>query len=99
MNWQDPAAVFELKQEGPSSGSLKPGAVMVGRVVVTDGGVVAANRQIKIIVQRVLQNHAFNIHAKHVVGSASPSIDVVRSSFEDDFSQKLEFVRNVRSNK
>src|SRR6267378_3734391 len=87
MDGKRSSLVFEVEQEGASRGRLEPGAVVIGRVVVADRGVIPPYRNVQIVVLGVLQLHAFKIHAE--------IIELV--GFKDDLAEKLETFREVRS--
>src|ERR1700731_3841295 len=87
MDWKRSSLVFEVEQEGASRRGLEPGAVMVGRVVVADRGVIPPYRNVQIVVLGVLQLHALKIHAEIV--------ELI--GFKDDFAEELEAFREFRS--
>src|SRR6266566_6061377 len=87
MDRKGASLVFELEEEGASRGSLEPGAVVIGRVVVADRGVIPAYRYVQIVVLGVLQQHTLNIHTEIV--------ELV--GFKDDLAEELEAFREVRS--
>src|SRR6516164_4162079 len=97
MNRKNSAAVLELEQERPGSGGLHPGAVMIGSVVIADAGVAAANRESQVVVQRILQQVPFDIHAEIILRAHRDSVYVVRTSLEDDFAKESKLLGYVRS--
>src|SRR5437868_14878708 len=96
MDGKDSAAIFELEQQWPSRGCLEPRAVMVGRVVEADRGMIPPRSQIKVIVIRVLHEIALHVHAKLVPPSTRHVVEVVRSRLEHNLAQELEFLGNIR---
>ena len=85
MNWQNASVVFKLKQERATDGRLKPRAVVIGRTVVADCGVIAADREIEVVIMRVLEQQAFDINAK----------GIVLSRFKDNLAQEFELLGHL----
>ena len=63
---QDAALILERKQHRPPHCRLEPGAVMVGRVVVAQVGMKAADDQFEMVVREILQLKAFDFEG-HLV--------------------------------
>lgn len=55
MERKNTAPAFKGEQKWTIRGGLKPRAVMIGGVVVTDACVITPGAQIKVVVQRVFQ--------------------------------------------
>src|ERR1700694_1014926 len=96
MNRQNSSAVLELKEKGAARRCLKPSAMVIGRVVVADRGMIPADRKLEIITAGILKNHAFDIHTEGIIFSTCFAENVVRSTFKDNFTKELEFFRDVR---
>src|SRR5579864_6131916 len=99
MNRQDAPSILEIKQQRPPCRCLQPGAVVIRRVVIPDRGVIATGREIEILVSRVGQKIALDVHAERVLGPPCDSVNVVRPGFEDNFTQEFELVGNVGGHK
>src|SRR6202171_5846340 len=96
VNGQNSSAVLELKQERSSRSRLKPSAVVIGRVVIANRGMEPAGRHIQVIVVGILDKITFDIYAESVDLTSSYSVNVVRSSFEDNLTEEFEFFRDIR---
>src|SRR2546429_5340591 len=97
MNRQNSSAVLELKEKGAARRCLKPSAMVIGRVVVADRGMISADSKSEIITVGILKNHAFDIHTEGIIFTTRFAENIVRSTFKDDFAEELEFFRDVRS--
>src|SRR5256884_4039787 len=92
MNRQNSSAVLELKEKGAPRRCLKPSAMVIGRVVVADRGMISANGELKIITVGILKNHAFDIHTEGIIFTPCFAKNVVRPTFKDNLTEKLEFL-------
>ena len=97
MNRQNSSAVLELKEKGAPRRCLKPSAMVISGVVITDGGMISANSEPEKITVGVLNNHAFDIHTESIIFSPCFAENVVRPTFKDNFTEELKFFRDVGS--
>src|SRR5882762_7870719 len=97
MNRQNSSAVLELKEKGAARRCLKPSAMVIGRVVVADRGMISADSKSEVITVGILKNQAFDIHTEGIIFTTCFAENVVRPTFKDDFAEELEFFRDVRS--
>ena len=67
MERQNTALAFKREERRTIGGRLKPGAVMVGGVVVTDGRVITPGAEIKVVVQRIFQKQPVDLESKCVI--------------------------------
>src|SRR5207253_4829096 len=89
VDGQDATLILKGKKKGATGGGLKPSAVVIGRIVVTDRSVVAANRNVEVVAEGVGKQHALDIHPENVVVA----------SLEDDLAEELELISYIRSHK
>src|SRR5207249_9093011 len=66
VDGQDATLILKGKKKGATGGGLKPSAVVIGRIVVTDRSVVAANRNVEVVAEGVGKQHALDIHPENV---------------------------------
>src|SRR5579864_1071772 len=89
MNRQNPAFILIFKDIGALGCSLKPGGVMIGRIVVANRGVITTRCKLEVVAGCVLDQNSFWIRLKPIV--------LVR--LKNKLRQKFQLVRQVGSNK
>ena len=65
--------------------------MVISGVVIADRSMVAARRDVQVVVIGVLQQIALDINAHQVWFPALHAVDVVRAALENDFTEELEF--------
>src|SRR5271165_6189500 len=96
VNGKNAAPVFELVQKWTTRSCLQPGTVVIRGIVITDCRVPATHRKVEVIVLGILYKIALQVHTERVVRTCLNSVDGVRSAFENDLTQKLEAIRDIR---
>ena len=83
------AFIFVLQKPGAADGVLKPGAVMIRGVVITDGGVETSGFDVQPVLRFVLQQQPLNIEAEIIVVPGG----------ENGLGQHREILRDLRGDK